>query len=178
VAHRLLLLSLALAFTAITAYAGWKLLGTPGLAAAIVLTAPVIGIALAKPLLGLLEKSVELTKAIAYKDIEGRHFEYKGRTIDVREDLTGARWLRVDDVRKIVPDLPQPRTLQNTMPDGLGYLESPRILRISAAALDDYLKKSHAQPSLRFRVWLQREVIYPSRQSRHRFKGANIDETP
>ena len=176
---RLFIAALALLFAALVAYAGWILFGAPGLAIAIVVTSPIVGLAVASPLLEVFGRGVAGIRTLAYRDLEGRFFEYKGKHIDVREDLSGCRWLSLDDVRKVVPNLPHVRTLMRIMPDDVAHLESSRHVRVSARGLKRYLSKSESPSSIRFGVWLDREVIFPAesaaRQHRSNAAASPID---
>ncbi|HZF81145.1 MAG TPA: hypothetical protein VEZ89_15295 [Rubrivivax sp.] len=164
--NRLFLPIAALLIAGFIAYMGWILFASAGLAIGVLVSSPIIAFAVASPLRDLVGGTVASIRAVAYRDLEGRHFEYKGRSIDVREDLTGARWVKLDDVRKVIAHLPNVRTLMKLLPDDVGYLESPRVVRVSAKGLDRYLSRNEAQAAIRFRVWLQREVVFPADPAR------------
>ena len=160
------------------AYAGFQFLGTAGLALAVVIASPLIALAVLYPMGRMASASITLARQVAYRHMEGRHYEFKGLFIDVQEDLTYARWLRTSDVRKVLPALPRDSTLQKMFPEGLGHLEARSVVRISASTLDDYLQKATDPNSLRFRAWLRRTVIRPSEHWRSKSASATIQLPP
>ena len=145
--------------------AGWLVEPARGFPIAIVLSAPVIALALMPLLTCLAGASLRSVRQMAYRDIEGRHYEYKGRSIRVHEDLTGERWLRTRDIRKILPRLPQDRVLLRLAPQALGRAERSTEVFFHADALDGYLERNQDDSAIRFRNWLQREVILPARRA-------------
>lgn len=160
------------------AYAAWTHTGRNGLALSVVLLSPVFGIASVALLGFVFGGSARWARQIAYHDVEGRYFAYKGTAIDVLLDLNAQPWIRVDDVRRIIAGLPRNASLRRLFPEGLGYLESPRILRISASALDLYCQKVTDPGSLRFREWLRREIIRPSAHWRNKSAAARVLHHP
>jgi hypothetical protein len=76
--------------------------------------------------------------------------------------------LRIDDVRKVLPALPREAVLQRQFPEGVHVAHGRAAGRISAEALQVYLSKSTAPEALRFRNWLDREVLRPAAIARGR----------
>jgi hypothetical protein len=147
-------------------YVAWKFGRRNGLAMAMVVLSPLIGVALA-PLFGpLLSHAVQTARIIAYREIEGRHFEYKGRPLTVREDLEGDRWIRTDDIRCIVLNLPRDEVLARRAPAGIGCMDGQKGVFFLAQELSSYLDRSHDEGTIRFRNWLQREVISPAERAK------------
>ena len=138
-----------------------------GLASAVGL-APLVGIALARPLLELAGGLRDLARQRIYRDVAGRYFEHRGQAIDVIEDEAGQRWLRTADLRKLIPVLPRDDLLRRIHAGDLMDLGTPPTPRILADALADYLAKSSDADSLRLRNWLEREVSGPARRRRER----------
>ncbi len=160
------------------AWIAWRLGGRTGLAFGLLLASPLAALGIAPLLIDAVGESATLARRIAYRDLSGRHVAYKGRALDVREDLSGDRWIRVADVRKVLPGFPRDRVLQETMPEALGLLHPPKMLRISAQGLDAYLARNTDAGAVRFRVWVQRELIDPAVRVRTRGLARQIRIDP
>lgn len=146
---------IAAALGALLAWGLWRLFGLAG----IVFAAPGVGALLARPLINLVAESNYAGKSAALADVQGRYFAHKGSRIDIAEDDNDARWLLATDVRKIVPGLPRDEVLLKQFGERVGAVEGFAGFRIRADALADYLQKATDTPSLKFRVWLDREVL-------------------
>lgn len=144
---------------------GWMFDSAAIFALSVVLSAPLLGMLVRFWLPKLVGQSLRAAKELAYRDIEGRHFEYKGRAMLVREDLAGDRWLRTRDIHKIVPGFPRDAVLQRLYPQALGQAEARHGLFLQAQALDSHLQRSQDDATIRFRHWLQREVIFPAQRA-------------
>ena len=160
---------LRIAACSVAAYVLWLALGAIGLA----ISAPLFGIALAKPLFELVAELRDTTKRMVFASVEGRHFEHRGHALDIIEDEQHHRWLKVGDVRKIIKSLPRGAVLQRQYPEGVHEDSGLGGHRILAAALLSYLSKSTEPDSLRFKVWLERNVVLPAANLRRR---SAIDE--
>jgi len=135
---------------AAVAWVLFRLIGAAG----IVFSAPLFGLALARPLIEIAGGGVRAARALALHDIEGRHYEFKGTSIDIVEDDTGHRWLRLDNVRSVLRGLPGDRVLERVL--GAGFLRGDLSTapRIQAEALLGVLRKASDPRSLRFLHWL------------------------
>ena len=160
----LLKIVLRLLGCAIVTYLVWRGLGPVGL----VFCAPLFGVALARPIVDLVAESAQMAQRVGLRDLHGRHFVYRGTPIDVVEDAQQYRWLRLADVRKIVTGLPVEPVLRSLLPDGLQPMGPPANVCIKAEALQQYLQKVTEPNSLRFRRWLEREVVMPAGKLRER----------
>ncbi len=169
---------LSLAVAACVAWLAWRLGGRIGLAFGLLLVSPLVAFGAAPLLIDAIGESASLARRIAYRDLTGRHAEYKSRMMDVREDLTGDRWLRVADVRKVITGFPRDRVLRHVMPEALGLLYPPKTLRINVRALHTYLARNSDPAAVRFRVWLQREMIHPAEQAQARGLSGRIRVDP
>lgn len=89
-------------------YGAWLAIGPIGL----VWCAPLFGAALARPLLEAVGHGHRLLRARVYRDVEGRHHAYQGISIGVALDDDGQPWLRLADVRKVLPGLPRDEALR------------------------------------------------------------------
>jgi hypothetical protein len=149
-------------------YFGWALGEGAGLALAAVMSSPLIGIALAPLVTPLLSGSLRAVRAVAYRDIEGRYYEYKGRPLVVLEDLPGERWIQVKGLRSIIPGLPRDQVLARIASQYVARAEGQKHLLIQAEGLDKYLRRNQDESAVRFRNWLQREVIFPAAHAKRR----------
>jgi hypothetical protein len=157
-------LALRLPVCMVVSFALWRFLGPIGL----VVSAPLFGVLLAKPLFELADELRHSDKTLAYSAIQGRNFEHRGFRLDVAEDDRHHRWISVNDVRKLIPSLPKPAVLRSHFPDGVQEDRAISGHRIHDDALLEYLAKSTDANSLKFRNWLEREVALPGAKVRQR----------
>lgn len=156
--------ALRLLVCVLVSFALWRFMGAIGLA----VSAPLFGVLLAKPLFELADELRSAAKALAFSEVQGRNFEHRGFKLDIAEDDRRHRWISIKDVQKLIPSLPRPAVLQAQFPDGVQ--EDPAISghRIHVEALHQYLAKSTEANSLKFRNWLEREVVLPGAKVRQR----------
>ncbi len=167
--RRQLLLSVGLlATSALVWLFGWRMSAGLGLAVAVVLSSPLVAVALAPLVAPLLGASFRAVKEVAYRDMQGNYFAYKGHRVRIQEDLSGSRWVRVRDIRGLVPDFPRDQVLVRIAPDAMARPEGERELYFQARSLDRYLARSRADATIRFRIWLQREVLAPAERASQR----------
>ena len=145
-------------------YGLWRFVGPVGL----VVSAPLYGVLLAKPLFELFAETRAAAKTLAFSQIQGRNFEHRGFKLDIVEDDLHHRWINLKDVQKLIPTLPRPGVLQAQFPDDVQEDSKIHGQRINANALLLYLAKSTEPSSLRFRNWLEREVVLPGAKVRER----------
>jgi hypothetical protein len=122
----------------------------------LVVLAPLCGVALARPIIDLVDESAQATRRAAFRAVEGRHFHYKRIRVEVVEDADSYRWLRLADVRKIVEGLPADAGLRNLLPGAMREMGASSAPSVQAEALLQYLQKATDPGSLRFKLWLQR----------------------
>lgn len=162
--HLLLRTALRLLFCIAVAYALWRLLGAVGW----VVSAPLFGVLLARPILELVGDLRDATKSMAYARVAGRHFEHRGFRLDIVEDGRHHRWVSLADVRKLITSLPRDASLRRQFPQGLCDDATIRGSRIHADALLAYLARSTDGDALKLRNWLEREVVLPAAKLRQR----------
>jgi hypothetical protein len=133
---------------------------------AVPIAAPLFGAALARPLIDLLEAMHQSGKEHILREAQGRYWAHRGTRVDIAEDDDDARWLLLTDVRKIVPGLPRDEVMRKQYADRVAVLEPAPGLRIRADALADYLQKSTDTSSLKFKTWLDHEVMGGSKNPR------------
>lgn len=145
-------------------YVAWRFLGT----VALVLCAPLFGIALARPILDVLIGLGSTSKQAALARIAGRHYEHRGVPIDIIEDDRHRRWIDLRDVRNVIESFPRDSVIRQNYPEECRPNPDSKGQRIRADALHAYLRKSTDPASLRFRNWLAKEVLYPADRVRER----------
>jgi hypothetical protein len=155
---------------AVCSWAVWRFGGL----ATMVVTAPLYGIALARPLLDLASDLRHQTRAIVWKPLEGRHFVFRGIPVQVLEDAQHRRWVRAADVRRIVGFTASDGALALSYPNGWRAMGRPVQPHFSDDALIMHLSKETAPEALRFRHWAEREIAFPARRQRERF-GIRLD---
>jgi hypothetical protein len=153
-------LALRLIGCSVVAYLAWLALGAVGLVYASV----VVAVAVAGPLLDAALNTRRFLRILAFRRVEGRHVAYRGRSIDVLQDLDGRPWLRLDDVRRILPDLLRDESLQRLLGDAVQALAPDPSLRIEAAALVAYLEPATQAQTAKFRDWVDRSLARPKRK--------------
>lgn len=147
----------------------WRTLGPVGL----VLTAPLWGVAFARPLLEAFSAMGRTARHAALADLEGRHFAHAGVRIDVIE-TEDARWLRAADVQRVLGDRSDEAAFARRL--GPGHALEPRPGRwyLRDGALWEYLEHSSQAMDTRrnsLRLFVQRDVMDPHRRARRRRGG-------
>ena len=146
----------------------WKYLGLIGL----VVTAPIYGIALARPIISLIASVVQMLRARAMHDLEGRHFVHRGHTLLIDTDDAGQCWLDVQDVREAGVHLPADARLSARFaPDDLQVGAKGEGTKVRADALLRALQGSSSADSRSFSLWLERMVIAPAQKAHLRRFG-------
>jgi hypothetical protein len=157
-------LALRALLCAAVGWMGWYAIGPVALA----LTAPLVGIALAKPLLELAGALHHAVRARALADIEGRHYAFRGVHVRVIEDEGLQRWIRAADVRRIAGGTDSDHALQLTYGHGYRLAGRPAEPYFSEAALLAHLAHQADPAAARLRLWVERVVVWPAREQRRR----------
>ncbi len=160
----LLRLAWRLAACAAAAWAVWRFSGL----IAMLMLAPLAGLALARPLLDLAGDLRRLAHARIWRTLEGRHFAFRGIPVQVLEDAQHRRWVRAADVRRILGPTASDGAFALSYPDGWCVLGQPPQPHFSDAALLAHLAKQRSPEALRLRRWVEREIAYPARRVRER----------
>jgi len=143
-------------------YWAWTRHGPEGL----VYSSLVLALAFARPIVDSVIGAFSFLRQLAYRDVEGRQYAYKGKLIDVAEDEHHHQWLRLSDVRKVIPDFPRDKTLRRLLGPGVASFGSERGLRIQDEALLAYLGMATSLESAKFKAWVEKSVVYPARRAR------------
>ena len=154
-----------LAACAAGAWAAWRFSGL----IAMLMLAPLAGLALARPLLDLAGDLRHLAHARIWRTLEGRHFAFRGIPVQVLEDAQHRRWVRAADVRRILGHTASDGALALSYPDGWCTLGDPLQPHFSDAALLAHLAKQTTPEALRLRHWVEREIAFPARRQRERY---------
>jgi hypothetical protein len=159
---------------ALVAWAAWKVFGASGL----VYAAPLFGVALAKPLIELAADARRAMHRAHWRDVEGRHYAFRGRPVRVVEDADACRWIRLADVRALVGFTASDGALALAYPDGVRRIGRPVEPYVGAEALLVHLGKERAPEAIRFRGWVEREIAFPARRERERRGGPATTARP
>jgi prophage antirepressor-like protein len=103
-----------------------------------------------------------------WRELEGRHYAFKGRTIQVVEDVDGRRWVRLADIRAITGHTASDAALQVTYSTGWRLLGRPPLPHLSDEALLTHIAKERTPEAGRLRQWIEREIVFPARRERER----------
>ena len=135
------------------------------------------GIVLARPLIDLAIAIYQAMRRANWRELEGRHYAYKGRTVHVIQDADYQRWVRVADVRAIVGFTASDAALQVTYPAGWRMLGKPPLPHLSDEALLVHIGKERSPEANRLRLWIEREIVFPARRERehHGVRLAALD---
>ncbi len=142
----------------------WHWLG----ALSMVPTLPLFGILLARPLIALASALRDEMKRKHLAAVEGRHYAFRGRRVQVVDAADRRRWVRLADVRAIVGLTASDGALAISYPDGVRRLGRPAEAHVSDEALLAHLLKERAPEAARLRLWVEREIVFPARRQRER----------
>ena len=160
----LLRIAIRLLLCAVASWVVWRVGGLTSM----VLTAPLYGIALARPLLDVISELRHHARAAVWRAEEGRHFAFRGQPVQVIEDERHRRWVRAADVRRIVGFTASDGALALSYPDGWRTMGRPAQPHFSDDALVTHLAKESSPEALRFRHWVEREIAFPAQRLRSR----------
>ena len=134
----------------------------------IVFMAGLCGLLLARPLLDLASAIRHEMRRATWRDVQGRHFVFRGHTVHVIEDADHQRWIRLSDVRAIAGFTASDGALKLTYPKGWRLCGKPSVPHLSDAALLVHLAKERAPTAAKLRHWVEREIAFPARRQRER----------
>ena len=157
-------ITLRLTVCTLMSWTVWRWLGP----APMVATLPLFGILLARPLVDLASALRHGMKRAQLAAVEGRHYAFRGRRVEVVEDADRRRWVRLADVRAIVGFTASDGALAITYPNGLRRLGRAAEAHVSEDALLAHLLKERSPEAARLRVWVEREIVFPARRERER----------
>jgi hypothetical protein len=155
---------------AVLAWGLWRL----GLGVGVLFIAGLAGLLLSRPLMELAIAVWQAMRQANWRELEGRHYAFKGRTVLVVEDGDYQRWVRLADIRAIAGFTASDAALQVTYPAGWRLLGRPALPHLSDEALLAHIAKERAPEAVRLRQWIEREIVFPARRERER-RGIRLD---
>jgi hypothetical protein len=141
---------------------------------AMITTLPIFGVALARPLLDLAGDIRHAMKRARWREVQGRHYAFRGQSIRVDTDADRRRWVRLADVRAIVGFTASDGALAITYPNGARRLGKAAELYLSDEALLAHLRKERSPEANRLCLWVEREIVFPARRERERL-GVRVE---
>lgn len=157
-------IAIRLALCAAATWGLWRL----GFGIGLLFMAGVVGIVLARPLMELTIAIWHEMRRANWRELEGRHFAFKGRPVRVVEDADHRRWVRLADVRVVAGFTASDTALKVTYPHGWSLRGRPPEPYLSDEALLAHLSKERSPATARFRHWVEREIVFPARRQRER----------
>ena len=124
------------------------------------------GLLLARPLLDLAIAIWQAMRRANWRELEGRHYVFKGRSVQVVQDADYQRWVRLVDIRAIAGFTASDAALQVTYPAGWRLLGRPALAHLSDEALLAHIAKERTPEAVRLRLWIEREIVFPARRER------------
>lgn len=140
----------------------WRL----GFDTGVMFMAALFGVALARPLLDLAIAIRHLFREALWRDVQGRHYAFKGRPVRVIEDADHRRWIRLADIRAIAGFTASDTALRVTYPSGWKLLGRPPEPHLCDESLLAHLAKERSPMNLRLCHWVEREISFPARRRR------------
>ena len=154
------LIRIALA-AAISGLAYWKIDGMVSL----VLTIPVWGVLLAKPILELLATYFDFARKQPYAKWQGHYYEFQGTQIRIFED-DGALWFCDRDILHVLDKTPE-KSLHLTYPEtDYRKLDDSGLMAFSEMAVLRVVARIRHPATGKLKFWLEREVIAPFHKKR------------
>jgi hypothetical protein len=153
-------LALGVAGSALMTWGGWKLGGSTWALLGFVFSTPLIGVAIAKPLVEMTEDGIGWLSAQPLKKWERHYYEFGGVQVRVFED-GGELWFAADDVIKAAGIA----AVGGALPESKLIPE----IGLSCMAIDgvEGLLTRHRSPEAgRFMLWARREVVAPWERKR------------
>ncbi len=141
---------------------------------AAVWTSPLLGAAIARPLMALGSGIRHKLRERIWLPVHGQHYVFRDITIHVLEDDDHCRWVCLGDVRKVVGITASENALAAVYPGRLKAMGTPAQAHLRDDALIAHLSKENQPVALRFRTWLERNVALPGRKVRRDF-GIRVD---
>jgi hypothetical protein len=167
-------IALRLAGCVLVSWSAWRWLGG---VTAMITTLPLFGVALAKPLIDLASEVRHAMKRAHWREVEGRHYAFRGHPVKVVTDADRGRWVRLADIRAIAGFTASDGALAISYPNGVRRLGRPAEIHVSDEALLAHLQKERGPNAIRLSTWVEREIVFPARRERERFgiRGDAVD---
>ena len=148
------------AASALMTWVGWKLGGGPLALVAFVFSSPLIGIAIARPMVELFHEGVGWLSAQPLEKWQGNYYEFGGVQVRVYEDV-GALWFAAKDVVKAAGI----EANADAFHEGK-VLEGANVRCLTAGEVEALLTTHQSREGGRFILWMRREVVAPWERKR------------
>lgn len=132
--------------------------------AGMVMTSPLFAAWFLKPLLAFGVGGWRRIRRAVWMPVHGQHYVYQGVTLHLLADSQGAQWIALRDVQTVVGATAPERSLQLTYPGKLVPMGKPAHMHMQVDALVTYLAKQNNPVCLRFKVWVDRNIVFPARK--------------
>ena len=142
-------------------YSAWRFFGPVGLC----VTMPVLAL-FAPALVELMSRIPRFIRHLALRPWAGRHFEYRGKSMDIVIDADAQCWISTADVRKVVARLPADTVLERLAPTQCGEGGDPPRWRITTTGLAQVMVRANDPVVTKFCHWLEVDVARPARNRR------------
>ena len=133
---------------------------------AMVWTSPLLGAAVARPVMSLLANIRHTARENVWLSVHGHHYVFKGITVHVLEDEDRHRWICLADVRKLVAVTASHNALALAYPDRVKTMGKPAQAHLRDDALIELLAKDADPTGLRLRTWVERNIAFSGRRIR------------
>lgn len=153
-------LCLAVAGSAAMTWVGWKLGGREWALVAGVFSTPLIGVAIARPLVEVIHEGLGWLADQPMRKWQGNYYHFGSGQVRVFEEA-GSLWFAAKDVIRVTGI----HANANTIRDGR-VLEGARLRCLSMAEVESLLTSHGGHEAGRFVLWAQREVIAPWERKR------------
>ncbi len=153
-------LALGAACSAAMTWGAWKLGGFAWGVIAFLFSAPLIGVAIAKPLVEMIHDGFGWLSAQPLQKWQGNYYEFGGVHVRVIED-EDALWFAADDVIKATGVKAHGATLAESR-----LLPGYSLPFLDIDAVENVLARHRSHESARFILWARREVVTPWERKR------------
>lgn len=132
---------------------------------AAILSIPVWGVLLAKPVVEFAETYFDFARKQPYQAWNGHYYAFEGTQIRVFEDLDEATlWFCDADILKVLGKVPEPSYRIAYPPPRYRLLPGTQLWAFSEDAVIDVVSHIRHPDMGKFRFWLDRQVIAPYRK--------------
>ena len=153
-------LLVGVSISALMTWIGWKLGQRPWALVAFVFSTPIIGVAIARPLVELFHDGLSWLSAQPLEKWHGNYYEFG--TVQVRVYEEGGRlWFAAKDVVKATGIAANADAFHEGK-----VLKGPNVRCLTAAEVETLLTTHQCYEGGRFILWMQREVVSPWERKR------------
>jgi len=146
-------------------WAAYYVLGT----VALVLSLPLVGVLMSRVIIDFGDEMRLAAKHAALHAVNGSYYSFQGVEVHVVEDDDYCQWIAAEEVRKIVGTGAPDRLLALTYPHGWCEMGKPPKGYLRDDALLLYLAKETSLRGIKFKVWVERNIVHQAKKQRARF---------